>query len=211
MGRGWGKKAPMNKSATTSFPINQLAAIRWSPRAFLDKPVEREKLISIFEAARWSASGGNEQPWRFIVGVDHDETWQKIFSCLNEGNKEWNQNVPVLILVVGNKISSWDGNESGYFKYDTGQAAAHLSIEAMNQGLHVHQMGGFSPEKACELFTIPLTHEPLTVVAAGYAGDPGSLPEKLKQRELQERTRKELVEIVFSGKFGNPAFSIDGK
>ena len=112
----------MDKKAKTSFPINDFAMNRWSPRAFLDKPVETEKLISLFEAARWSSSGGNEQPWRFIVGVSHDESWQKIFSTLDEGNQEWNKNVPVLIMAIGNKISSWDGNISGYFQYDTGQA-----------------------------------------------------------------------------------------
>ena len=198
----------MNKKAITSTPINEFARNRWSPRAFLDKPVEKEKLISMFEAARWSPSGGNEQPWRFIVGQNHDETWQKIFSTLNEGNQEWNEHVPVLILSIGNKISSWDGKISPVYKYDTGQAVAHLSIEAMNQGLHVHQMGGFSSDKAMEIFNIPETHEPLTVIAAGYIGDPGSLPEKLKQRELLERKRKELSEIVFSGKFGGKAMII---
>jgi hypothetical protein len=134
--------------------------------------------------------------------VNQDETWQRIFATLNEGNQEWNNHVPVLILAIGYTISSWDGNVSGYFHYDTGQAVAHLSIEAMNQGLHVHQMGGFSVEKAIELFDIPETCQPLTVIAAGYLGDPDSLPEKLKQRELQDRSRKELGEIVFSGKFG---------
>jgi nitroreductase len=195
----------MNKPATTSFPINHLSANRWSPRAFLDKPVEPQKLVSLFEAARWSASGGNEQPWRFIVGVNRDETWQKIFSTLAEGNQEWNGHVPVLILAIGYKISSWDGNVSGYFQYDTGQAVAHMTIEAMHQGLHVHQMGGFSPEKAVELFDIPETNLPLTVISVGYAGDPASLSPKLRERELQERKRKELGEIVFSGKFGEPA------
>jgi nitroreductase len=194
----------MNKTAKTSAPINGLAQSRWSPRAFLDKPVEPEKLRSLFEAARWSASGGNEQPWRFIVGVNRDETWQKIFESLDEGNKIWNEKVPVLILAIGYTISSWDGNISGYYHYDTGQAVAHLSVEAMNQGLHVHQMGGFSAEKARELFSIPENCQPLTAIAAGYIGDPETLPEKLRQRELQERTRKELPEIVFSGKFGNP-------
>lgn len=192
----------MKKVAITTYPINPLSGNRWSPRAFLDKPVEQEKLVSLFEAARWSASGGNEQPWRFIVGVNHDETWQQIFATLNEGNQEWNNQVPVLILAIGYTISSWDGNVSGYFQYDTGQAVAHLSIEAMNQGLHVHQMGGFSVEKARELFDIPENCQPLTIIAAGYLGDPDSLPEKLKQRELQDRSRKELGEIVFSGKFG---------
>jgi nitroreductase len=193
----------MNKEAKTTYPINDLAKKRWSPRAFLDKPVEMEKLVSLFEAARWSASGGNEQPWRFIVGVRPDDTWLKIFSTLNEGNQEWNQHVPVLIMAIGNKISSWDGDISPVFQYDTGQSVAHLSIEAMNQELYVHQMGGFSCEKAVELFDVPDTFLPLTVIGAGYIGNPDMLPEKLKQRELQPRMRKELREIVFSGKFGN--------
>jgi nitroreductase len=195
----------MKKEAKTAYPINEFAKNRWSPRAFLDKPVEMEKLVSLFEAARWSASGGNEQPWRFIVGMNRDETWQKIFSTLAEGNQEWNGHVPVLIMAIGNKISSWDGNISPVYQYDTGQSVAHLSIEAMNQGLYVHQMGGFSAEKGREVFDIPETFQPLTVIAAGYIGDPGSLPEKLKERELLERQRKELGEIVFSGKFGNSA------
>ncbi|MDP1621372.1 MAG: nitroreductase family protein [Bacteroidales bacterium] len=201
----------MNKTANTKYPINHLAINRWSPRAFLDKPVEPEKLISLFEAARWSASGGNEQPWRFIAGIDHDETWQKIFSTLDPGNQEWNQHVPVLIIAVGNRISSWDGKESGYFQYDTGQAVAHLTIEAMNQGLHVHQMGGFSKEKASEIFEIPDDFQPLTAIAVGYIGDPETLSEKLRQRELQERTRKNLSEIVFSSRFGEPSPLINSK
>jgi nitroreductase len=192
----------MNKPAITSRPINPLAQQRWSPRAFLDKPVEPEKLMSMFEAARWSPSGGNEQPWRFIVGRNHDETWQKIFSALDTGNQEWNKPVPVLIFAIANTISAWDGNTSPYFGYDTGQAVAHLSLEAMNQGLHVHQMGGFSVEKVRELFEIPPTFQPMTVIATGYIGEPEMLPEKLKQRELQERKRKELKEVFFSGKFG---------
>jgi nitroreductase len=201
----------MNKKAITSHPINHLAANRWSPRSFLDKPVENEKLISMFEAARWSPSGGNEQPWRFIIGQNHDETWQKIFSSLDNGNQEWNEHVPVLILAVGYKISSWDGNVSGYFQYDTGQAVAHLSIEAANLGLHVHQMGGFSSDKVMELFEIPDTCQPLTVISVGYLGDAEMLPEKLRQRELQERKRKDLSEILFSGKFGEPAQLINKK
>lgn len=191
--------------------MNVYAQKRWSPRAFLDKPVEPEKLISMFEAARWSASGGNEQPWRFIAGLKDDETWQKIFSTLDPGNQEWTRHVPVLIIAIGNRISSWDGNVSGYFQYDTGQAVAHLTIEAMNQGLYVHQMGGFSKEKASDIFKIPADFQPLTAIAAGYIGAPESLSEKLKQRELQERTRKDLGEIVFSSRFGEPSALITGK
>jgi nitroreductase len=193
----------MDKKAITSVPINEYSASRWSPRAFQERPVEQEKLVAIFEAARWSASGGNEQPWRFIVGLNHDDTWKKLFNSLDEGNQKWNNQVPVLILAIGYTISKWDGNISGYFQYDTGQAVAHLSIEAMHQGLHVHQMGGFSTEQVREAFGIPADHLPLTVIAAGYAGDPDLLEEELKKREFQGRKRKDLKEIVFSGHMGN--------
>ena len=192
----------MEKEAKTAYPINDLAKNRWSPRAFLAKPVEHHKLISMFEAARWSASGGNEQPWRYILGVNPDATWQKIFSTLDPGNQIWNQNVPVLILACGQKISSWDGGISPFFQYDVGQSIAHLSLEAMHQGLHVHQMGGFSADMSRELFDIPESAGVLTVIAVGYIGNPETLPENLKHREVQDRTRKELSEIIFSGKFG---------
>jgi nitroreductase len=192
----------MDKRAITSIAINEFSAARWSPRAFLNKKVENNKLVALFEAARWSASGGNEQPWRFILGVDQDETWQKIYSCLDEGNQSWNKEVPVLILAMGYKISTWDGSVSDYYQYDTGQAVAHLSIEAMHQGLHVHQMGGFSIEKARQVLSLPDDVAPLTVIAAGYLGDPETLDEKQKKRELQPRKRKELSEFVFGGQYG---------
>ncbi len=193
----------MNKNAITSVPINPLATKRWSPRAFSDRHVEPEKLQAMFEAARWSASAGNEQPWRFIAGIRGDDTWSKIFSCLDNGNQVWNKTVPVLILAMGHMLSAYDGKESPYWQYDTGQAVAHLSLEAMHQGLFVHQMGGFSKERAQELFGLPATTRPLSVIAAGYPGDPDTLPEKLRERELQPRKRKELREIIISGNFVN--------
>jgi len=192
----------MNKEAKTSVSINDFARIRWSPRAYSDIPVERGKLIALFEAARWSASGGNEQPWRFMLGIRPDETWHKIFSTLDDGNKVWNEVVPVLVLTCGKKVYSSDGSPSSYFQYDVGQSAAHLSLEAMHQGLHVHQMAGFSKEKASGLFEIPSEFMPLTVIAIGYLGNPEILDPRLKARESQERTRKNLSDLVFKDLFG---------
>jgi hypothetical protein len=36
----------IEKTATTEFPVHELLSRRWSPRAFCDRPVEREKLLS---------------------------------------------------------------------------------------------------------------------------------------------------------------------
>ena len=190
------------KNAITLYPVNDLSTIRWSPRAFDGKPVEKDKIRSILEAARWSPSAGNEQPWRFMIGFRDDETWQGIFDTLAEGNKVWAKQVPVLLLSIGKKV--WSGKKTPYalFQYDTGQSVAHLTFEAMNQGLFVHQMAGFDPEKAILEFDIPPDYQPLTVIALGYIGDPSSLPGDLKERELSERTRKDFDELAFSGKFG---------
>ena len=190
------------KFAKTIYAINNLSKIRWSPRAFNNKPVEKEKIRSILEAARWSPSAGNEQPWRFMIGLRDDKTWQKIFETLDKGNKVWVKPVPVLMLSIGKKVLSRRNTPNSYFQYDTGQSVAHLTFEAMYQGLFVHQMAGFDPEKAIREFNIPMDYQPLTVIALGYIADPSSLPPDLKKRELAERKRKDFDELVFSVTFG---------
>jgi nitroreductase len=62
----------MQKIAETQVPIHELIGRRWSPRAFSDRPVEADKLLSLFEAARWAASASNEQPWAFLVATRQD-------------------------------------------------------------------------------------------------------------------------------------------
>lgn len=192
------------KEANNKFPINDFSKRRWSPRAFADKPVEQEKLQSLFEAARWSASGGNQQPWRFIVGMKKDETWNHIFECLDDGNQAWAHLAPVLMITCGKILLESGKRENGSYRYDCGQSLAHLSVEATSKGLYVHQMAGFYPEKAIELFEIPDGYQPLTAVAIGYLGDPGLLTGRNYDKELEPRVRKDFSEFVFAGKFGMP-------
>jgi nitroreductase len=194
----------IHKEADNKYPLNPLSKARWSPRAFADRPVETEKLQSIFEAARWSPSSGNQQPWRFIVGIKPDDTWKNIFGCLDDGNQLWGYLPPVLMITVGKIMSESGRHENGTYRYDTGQAAAHLTFEATSRGLFVHQMAGFYPEKAIEVFEIPQGFQPLTAIALGYMGEPELLQGSNFEKEFQPRVRKELTEFVFSGKFGQP-------
>jgi nitroreductase len=60
-------KKIVTKSTKTDFPINEIIARRWSARAFSTRSVEKSKLLSILEAARWAPSSRNEQPWRYLV------------------------------------------------------------------------------------------------------------------------------------------------
>ena len=89
--------------------------------------------------------------------------------------------------------------------YDTGAASALLSVEATAHGLAVHQMAGFDPEKARQVFGIPPGWEPIAALAIGYPGDPASLPPTLKDREIAPRTRKPIAEFVMAGQWGHTA------
>jgi len=194
----------MNKSAQTQYPILDFLKNRWSPRAFAARPIEREKLLSLFEAARWAPSGGNVQPWSFIVTSRNEpEPFEKLLSTLNEGNRAWAKDAPVLVLsVVQHERAA--GKPNPWAAYDVGQAVAHLSIQASAVGLVVHQMGGFDRQKAAQLFNLPEGYEALTVIAIGHAGDPALLPEGLRERELAARSRKPLSEFVFDGAWREP-------
>ena len=180
-------------------------AERWSPRAFAPKPVEREKLLSVLEAARWAASSFNEQPWRFIVGTQGTPEYEKVLSCFREGNQSWAKHAPVIMLVVTKKTFSNTGGANKHALYDAGQAVAQLSLQATALDLHTHQMAGILPDKAREVFAIPEDFEAVTGLALGYVGDASHLPEDLQARERGERKRKPLREMVFSGEFGKSA------
>jgi nitroreductase len=192
----------MQKPATTSVEILETLKQRWSPRAFSDKKIESHKLKAVFEAARWAMSGYNAQPWRFIVGIKGDSNYENVLQSLNEWNQNWAKSAPVLILVVGEKIASFNGKENNTFKYDCGAAAAMLTVQASALDLYTHQMGGVLPEKAREIFNIPAEFEVLTGMALGYMGQLDRIDESFHQEETKPRTRKNLNEIVFNTTWG---------
>ena len=86
---------------------------------------------------------------------------------------------------------------------DLGAASASLTLEATARGLYVHQMIGILPDRAREVYRIPEGFEAKTGLAIGYAGDPGALPEKYRERDLSPRARRPLAEFVFGGEWGS--------
>lgn len=191
------------KNATPDHPIHELITQRWSPYAFADRPVLDADLRSLFEAARWSASSYNEQPWRYIVATKADpERFAKLLSCLVEGNRGWATAAPVLALGCTSLNFTMNGKPNAAAQHDLALASSSLTFEATARGLFVHQMIGILPDEARKVYHIPEGFLPLTGLAIGYAADPATLPEKLRERETTPRKRKEISEFVFSGQWG---------
>jgi len=191
------------KTAETTAPIHDVLSHRWSPRSFDSRPVEPEKLRSLFEAARWAASSFNAQPWYFIVATKDDpENFRRVLDCFVEFNQGWAKDAPVIAISVAGLKFHHNGQPNRHAFHDVGQAAANLALEATALGLQVHQMAGIMPEKAREIFGIPADYEAVAGMALGYPGDPASLPKELREREVAPRERKPLASFVFTGKWG---------
>jgi nitroreductase len=192
----------MEKPAEVAHPIHELLRRRWSPRAFSERLVEPEKLLSLFEASRWAPSSNNEQPWHFIVGTKADPSgYDRLYACLKEGNKKWAFRAPVLMLSVARLNFEDDDKPNRHAWHDTGMAALSLCLQATALGLIAHQMAGFDIEKARTDLAIPSGFELVAMIAVGYPGDPAILDDRLRQRELAPRERKSVREIVSVGQW----------
>ena len=93
-----------DKTAKTQVAIHELIAARWSGRAYdAGRPVARNKLLAVMEAARWAPSCFNDQPWRYLLWDRYrdEASWKQAFDCLAEGNQRWVINAPVLLTGNG--------------------------------------------------------------------------------------------------------------
>jgi nitroreductase len=184
-----------------SSQIKQLILERRSPVSFSEKDIDQAVFEDVLDAGRWSASAFNEQPWRFIYAskIKNPIVYQQILDLLVPANFEWAQNAPVLMLVLAKMHFALNGKENFHALYDTGQAVGTMAIQATAHNLVMHQMAGFDREKAIQQFELGDVYMPVSVAAVGYKGSMDQLSEKLKQREMNVRTRKEVSEIAFQG------------
>ena len=195
----------MSKDASPDHAIHELLARRWSPYAFSGRPIPREDLLSIFEAARWAASSFNEQPWRYLVASrDRHEEFERVLSCLLEGNQTWAREAPTLALGCVRTTFSRNGRPNRVAQHDLGLASASLTFEATSRGVYVHQMAGMLPDRAREACGIPEDFEAVTALAMGYLADPGSAADLLQARDMNPRTRHPLSAFVFGADWGEP-------
>ena len=191
----------MQKSTEFASPVMEVIKNRRSRRAYSDKLVEPEKIHSLFEAARWAPSSLNEQPWYYVYATRDQDLWQKIFEALNEGNKVWAANAPLLICSLARKNFIRFNTPNPSARYDLGAANAFLSLQAAHLGLNVHQIAGFNAEVLVQNLGVPDRYEPVIVMAIGYPGDIQALPDKLKEREVAPRERYVKKEFVMNRTF----------
>ncbi len=190
----------IQKPANTSVPISDLVSNRWSPRVYdPTHVVSKEQVLRLAEAARWSASGNNAQPWRFGFTLRGEEMFEKISSSMLSGfNASWAPHASLYVLAFADKFRA-DGTEidrhASYF--NNALATSQLVFEAESMGLKAHYMGGVMHDEILKL--VGVDDAWLTcVITIGAQGDASNVSDELKQRESTPRERKALSEIVIT-------------
>lgn len=192
------------KRAVADHPILPVIADRFSPYAYEPRPVEREKLRSCLEAARWAPSSYNEQPWAFLVAERTDAAaFERALGCLLEANQAWARHAGVLLLSVVQRTFTRNGKPNAACEHDVGLAAGHLVLQATALGLQAHQMIGIVPATVRSTYGIPEGFDPLTAIAIGYPAPLGT-PGPLAERDVAPRSRKALDTIALRT-WGTPA------
>ena len=186
------------KNARTAAPLHPLLAQRWSPRALdAGHDLADDQLTALLEAARWAPSANNTQPWRFAVTLRGTDAHAAVLDALAPGNQAWAHAASALVVAAA-ETAGPDGTPCPWALYDTGQAVAHLSVQAEHEGLSVHQLGGFDRDRLRTVLDASSSVEPVVVLAVGRHDDTVELPEPLASRETAPRERLPLDHLLLA-------------
>lgn len=153
--------------------LNPLLEQRRSPSVFDPAhALTQAEVMSLLEAARWSPSWGNTQPWRFLVGHRGDATHAAIVETLTPGNLAWAPAASAIVIGL-RQVAALPDDPKGdlrtydYTAYDLGQAVAHLTVQAASLGLDVHQFAGFDHDALVAAARVPTYLQPMAGIAIG--------------------------------------------
>jgi nitroreductase len=155
---------------------------RFSVRAYVDKPVEREKLLKVLDAGRLAPSGNNRQPWRFVVVQDAQQRQKLVDACCGQ---KFIATAPVVIVAVGltpDRIMTCGVPGDAV---DVSIALEHIALAAVEQGLGTCWIGAFDQDKIRQVLGIPASAKVIEVMPLGYGAEP-----------LRPKTRKPMDEVV---------------
>ncbi len=110
-------------------------------------------------------------------------------SVLLESNV-YAKRAPILICAIAKKNYSEGEKYNRLHFHDLGAANENMFLEAFNQGLIMHEMGGFDVQRAIEVFHIPDDFEIGIMIAIGYQDKHSVLPERFREKAFSP-TRKE--------------------
>ena len=141
---------------------------RRSVRHFLETPIPSDVLQALLEAARWAPSGGNNQPWVFVV-IQEPVNIQKIkmFSPGLQGD-------PAALLVLCSDEAAGGTTAT----MDISMAAQNVMLTAADNGLGSCAVRSFNQKALQALLSLPSDVIPELIISLGYPAKPARIPSR---------------------------------
>jgi nitroreductase len=154
---------------------------RYSVRSYMDKEVEKEKLLQVLEAGRLAPSAVNFQPVHLIV-ITKEQEKRKIYETYR---RDWIKEAPVIIAVCGDHRTSWKRNDGkDHCDIDAAIAVDHMTLAATDLGLGTCWVCAFDARRCHELLELPDNLEVEALLPLGYPK--GERPAAAKRKSLDE-------------------------
>jgi nitroreductase len=162
--------------------LKEVIKARRSVRDYEDKPVPEDKLLRVLEAARLAPSGGNGQPWKFIVVRDSKRRQQLAKAA---SGQTFVAKAPVVIAAVATIPERLQQCGVPAYAVDLAIAVDHMTLAAVDEGLGTCWIGAFSQEETRDILKVPAKYQIVALLPLGYSKQPEGA-----------KTRKSLTEIV---------------
>lgn len=141
---------------------------RYSVRSYHSRPVEKQKLLAVLEAARLAPSAKNFQEWRFVV-VQDQETRRKLMVAAN--NQAFVAEAPVVIACCAVNLDYVMRCGQHCYPIDLAIAIDHMTLQAVEEGLGTCWIGSFYEEQVKVVLGIPKDIRVVELLALGYPKD----------------------------------------
>jgi len=141
---------------------------RYSVRSYQKRPVEKEKLETILQAAQLAPSAKNRQEWRFIVVQDAD-TRKKL--CVAATIQAFIGEAPVIIACCSTNADYVMRCGQPAYPIDVAIAMEHMVLQAVEEGLGTCWVGSFYEDQVKAILGIPAPVRVVELLTMGYPAD----------------------------------------
>jgi nitroreductase len=164
---------------------------RRSVRAFTEEPIPDKLLRQVLQAAATAASGGNVQPWGFVL-VRYPHHLQAL-QALAPGIISQPTALVVICLDVqrAERLGGALGPRLAWI--DIGLATQNLLLAAYDLGLGACPIGSFHGQAVALFLDLPSHVRPVLLIALGYP-----------QAKPPSPGRRPLAEVCFAERWGEP-------
>jgi nitroreductase len=138
---------------------------RGSIRKYLTKPVPKDELLKVIEAARLAQSAANRQPWQFILVTD-----AALKKSLSEAarNQSFVAQATAVIVCLANPAEAARVGPFEGFLIDMAIATENMALTAWDLGIGSCWIGAYDEKKVKELLDIPDDIRVVSLLTLGY-------------------------------------------